>query len=307
MNVLLGTDVNLDAPSGVAQYWARLIRGVKELGVNVTTVPLSGIAARAVPGRSLVIVDNHDALAVPSGVAVIAVQHGSAGEHLARVPSWKAGSALVEKQRAAANRRMTMWVGCSEWAQWCCRKWQGVTAEFIINSAVDIVVFAPSDRQRTRSTPRPVVLHHCADPNKGSNHVGAVAKTCGDRYVFRRLACAADLVSQAMREADMWLCLSAAEGLPTVVQEAMATDLVVVSTKVGILWQGDLAKATGAVVFEWKKRDDAGHVGRTIQTAWVNRAQTNGRAYAVEHWALAPFARQWVACIEAATDRWNLS
>jgi len=304
MNVVLASNVDLRRPTGVAQYWDRLIRGVGALGLDVIAVPLADVAKHARPGQSLVIVDNHDALAVPDGIAVVAVQHGNAGEHLARVPDWKAGVALVPKQRAAGQRKLTFWVACSEWSAWCGKKWMGVAADCIIPGAVDCATFAPGPRQTGARPTIPVVLHHCADPNKGSEHIARVEAACRGTFAFRRLDCKPQEVPAAMREADLWLCLSAAEGLPTVLQEAAATGLCCVSTAVGVAWP---APAVPWVrTFLWRERDKPQVVADALAAAWARRDWNVPREHAKQQWDVPVFAEKWRAAIRRAADKLNV-
>lgn len=301
MNVILATNVDMGKPTGVAQYWDRLIRSVKAHGIGVTPMPLDDAARRAVPGHSLVIVDNHDALAMPDRIAVVAVQHGNAGEHLARVPGWKAGVAMVPKQAAAGKRKHTYWVACSEWAAWCGKKWMGVAADYIVPGMVDTQAFAPSARQQHRTAGTPVVLHHCADPNKGSEHVEAIEAACHGAFAFRRLKCAPADVAKAMQAADIWLCLSAAEGLPTVLQEAAATGLCCVSTAVGVAWPApDVPWVT---TFHWREREKSTAVAKALYSAWTRHDWRVPHQHAVENWSMEVCGKKWVDALKIAALR----
>jgi len=301
VNVILATNVALDTPAGVAQYWDRLIRGVKSHGIGVVPMPLADAARLAVPGYSLVIVDNHDALAIPGGVAVVAVQHGCAGEHLARVPGWKAGTAMVPKQAAAGKRGRTFWVGCSVWAAIHCKKHMGVVADRVIYGTVHNKTFSPSARQQSRPGGKPIVLHHCADGNKGSDHVGAVAEALKGRFEFRRLKCKANAVPAEMRKADIWLCLSASEGLPTVLQEAAATGLCCVSTNVGVAWE--TTTDPWVTTFDWRDRGKPAVVAAAIERAWASHDWHVPRHYADTWWNLPLFGQKWSECLALAAHR----
>jgi glycosyltransferase involved in cell wall biosynthesis len=183
----------------------------------------------------------------------------------------------------------------------------GVPADRIVYGSVDIHRFIPSERQRLKNTAKPVVLHHCADPNKGSKFIAGVADALGDDFEVRRLDCPSDKVPDAMREADIWLCLSASEGLPTVAMEAMACGLVTVSTNVGVFWKmgehlkdGFCLRSMGAAVFDWQRRDDPPFVAEIVRTAWSHRMRLTGRPYARRWWSIEQSGKKWTDCIVAA-------
>jgi len=265
-------------------------------GVAVKWTALDGLSG--VADRDLIVADNQHVAAIPAKYAVIGVQHGCAGEHKARVPGWACGD-MIAVQRASAARRRTFWVGCSEWAAFYCHKHYGRHANRIIYGAVDLSKFKPGERQRRRDAARPVVLHHCADPNKGRDVIDALATACGDAFEFRRLNVPPDQVPDAMRESDMWLCLSAAEGLPTVVQEAIATGLAVVSTDVGVSWQP--CSDMGTLVMPWGARNSIGVV-TDLRTAWESRAGRHPRLFAEQWYGLDLFAQKWAETIDAASQ-----
>ena len=302
MSVVLATKVALEKGTGVAQYWARMLNGLATRGVSVKSVPLAEIARHAT-SQDIVIVDNHDCLVVPSAVACIAVQHGCAGAHFARCPEWPGGAEMAAAQREAAKRPRTMMVGCSEWAAHFGLEFTGAMAGRIIYGAVDLNAFHPSERQRRRDASVPVALHHCADSNKGSGIIDRVAAALKGEFEFRRLNVPPASVPAAMQGADIWLCLSAAEGLPTVVQEAMAVNLVVVGTDVGVLWPPYAAADTGATIFDWRKRADAAFVAERVREAWANRQKVNGRAWAQAWWGLTLAGQKWAECIAFARER----
>jgi len=302
MNVVLASKVDLAKGTGVAQYWARMLKGLAARGISVKSVPLGEIGRHAT-SQDIVIVDNHDCRAVPADIACISVQHGCAGEHFARCPDWSGGADMAAAQREAAKRPRTLFVGCSEWAAHYGMKHAGAVAGRIIYGAVDTHTFHPSERQRKRDAAVPIVMHHCADANKGSGIVDKVAAALKDEFAVRRLNAPPASVPAAMQGADIWLCLSASEGLPTVVQEAMAVDLVVVSTNVGVLWPPYAAEDTGATIFDWQKRGDAAFVAERIKEAWAHRKGANGRAWAEAWWGIDLFGQKWAECIAFARER----
>ena len=277
--------------------------------------PWTGKRPPGNPATDLVIVDNQDATAIPAAYAVLAVQHGCAMEDGLR---GRASDllALGRKQAMAARRKRTAWVACSDWAAYHCRQHTGTLADRIIYGCVDTERFFPSERQRTRDAKRPVVLHDCADVV-----VGKVTAELGKAFEVRALAVPAGKVPDAMREADIWLCLSLSEGLPTVVMEAQATGLVVVGTNVGVLWPhtggarldardkgvcAAVAPEQGAVIFDWKWRDSAAYVADWVRAAWGMRKSLNARDWALRWYGQAAFGQKWLEAIAAAARRFGI-
>ena len=315
MRVRIVTRVDPGKATGVGQYWERLRACIRNAGFGCDWLALKdwlGGTVAGNPAADLLITDNHDSIVIQPEYHVIAVQHGCAGEHKKRVPSWPCGD-IVERQAAAARRPNTFWVGCSQWAAAKCKRHMGIAADRIIYGCVDTDRFIPSERQRLRDAKRPVVLHHCQDDNKGSGLIDAVAQELGDAFEVRRLKVPPAQVADAMREADIWLCLSAAEGLPTVAQEALSCGLVAVSTNVGIFWPymcgvpvagGAWANPEiGSVIFDWRKRTDAPFVANMVRAAWACRKQLHGREYARQWWSVPIFTQKWLETIRVALRR----
>lgn len=305
MGVIIVTNGGPKRPTGVARYWHHVEIALKGgQSVRWCKPEAFGNGDAFDPAADVIVVENGLSLLIPARFCAVAVQHGCAGAHLARVPSWP-GVEIVAQQRAAAQRPNTYRVACSEWADHECARHIGVSADRIIYGCVDTERFVPGERQYRRDATRPVVLHHCADTNKGSSIIKSVKAALSDEFEFRRLKCPADRVPEAMREADIWLCLSASEVLPTVVQEAMATSLVVVGTDVGVLWPEWVAEQTGAVVVPWQKRGNVGIVAAALRHAWAHRHDTRGCAFAREFWSIPVFRRKWRAALRDAARQWR--
>ena len=323
MAIKLVTKTQHGTPGGVAQYWHRLERIAGQQGIGIDWIMLDQWKAghaTAQPGRDLIIVDNQDALHIQGEYGVIATQHGCAMEHGLRDRS-QPHIRMGEQQMAAAQRARTFWVACSDWAAHHCRLHMGVEADRIVYGAVDTDTYIPSERQRRRDARKPVVLHHCTDSNKGKHLIAGVANALGNGYEVRELHCAPEAVPDAMRDADIWLCLSASEGLPTVVMEAISCGLVVVGTNVGVLWpytcgtplaEGRfvswLNKQLGAVVFDWQQRDYPEVVADHVRSAWRHRKElVGGRAFARQFWSLETFGRKWLEAIQLAAQRFRIA
>lgn len=323
MAIRIVTKTKQNTPRGVAQYWQRVQAGCAAQGIAVQWTALDDWKAgraKGDPKRDIIIVDNHDALHVQGEYALIAVQHGCAMAHGLRDHS-KPHVQMGEKQLAAAQRDRTLWVACSDWAAHFCRLHMGVQADRIIYAGVDTDTFIPSERQRRRDATRPVVLTHCSDTNKGRHLRDDVAKSLGDDAEMKALHCEPHKVPDMMRAADIWLSLSASEGLPTVVMEAMSCGLIVVGTNVGVLWpytcgtpltegrfMAWLNKQIGAVVFDWKQRDYTEVVADHVRSAWRHRKQlVGGRDFARQFWSLETFGRKWLEAIRLAALRFGIA
>lgn len=303
MKVCIVTNGDLSRPTGVARYWGYLRDVLKRAGIPLAIVTPG--EARGMADDEIAIGATETIVGIPDTVGAIAVQHGCAHTHLERDPSWGAGPALVKAHQAVARRPNTEWVACSDWSAHENRAAFGVTARRVIYGCVDTDAFRPGDRQLARDARRPVILHHCADSNKGAGKIDAIANALAGEFTVKRLNCPQDRVASEMRDADMWLCLSVSEGLPTVVQEAMATNLVVVGTNVGVLWTPFIGSQTGATVIPWQKRGHVEFVADNIRNAWAERAKTNGRLYAVRQWNVPQFEQPWLACVNEAIMMWG--
>lgn len=321
MRVRIVSKLTVNMPTGSGQYWERLKYCLHKAGIECDWVSLDGWLGGQVsgnPATDLLIVTNQDAGKIQPEYAVIAVQHGCAGEHLARIPTWQGGQGFMDAQARAGKRDRTFWVACSQWAAVHCKKHMGVMADRIIYGCVDTDKFIPSERQRLRDSSKPVVLHHCADPNKGSEIIGAVTRALGAAFDVRRLNVPPAQVAAAMRETDIWLCLSASEGLPTVVQEALSCGLIVVGPDIGVLWPyangapissrqeglcGWANPEVGSVVFPWKLRTNAEFVADMVRAAWACRGELHGRDYARQWWSAPLFTQKWLEAIALAVQR----
>ncbi len=322
MGIKIVSKVERGQPRGVGQYWERLCAAIGKHGIGADWITLDEWAAGkagADPARDIIIADNQDALAIQPEYAVIAVQHGCAMEHGLRCGT-KPHIEMGQLQYQAARRARTFWVGCSDWSAYHCAKHTGVRADRVICGTVNTNVFFPNERQRARNTEVPVILHHAIDGNKGAEIVQRVAGELGSAFKVQLLKVPAKEVPDALRGADMWLSLSASEGLPTVVIEALATNLVVVGTDVGVLWPfasgkpmeartkgvvGWLNDEVGATVFNWQWRTCPECIADFVRETWKARQVCNGRRYAMKWWSLEVFGQKWLEAIAAAMTRFG--
>lgn len=287
---------------GVPQYWQRMERALAVHKIQLDRAHPDTLDLKTVGPRdeTLFIVDNQDALKVPAGYPAIAVQHGCAAEHAKRTGN----AGLLQTaalQAQAAKRPRIFWVGCSEYAAWHCKQHYDVSADRIIYGAVDCDSFFPGERQIRKDPPIPLILHDCKDDNKGRAHINAVAGALGEWGDVRQVDAPPAGMPDELRRGDIFLCLSASEGLPTIAMEALATDLLVVSTNVGIFWPKGYA-APG-YVFPWEQRGDSAAVGAAIQAAWKRRRAYEGRPYAKRWWNMSVFGQKWIEALAVACDK----
>lgn len=305
MNVKIVTDSDPNARTGVPQYYRRMAASLSERGVATEWVPLQDWKDGKVPRNAstdVLIVTNQDVLGIPPEFCAIAVQHGSAGERLARAgEEWYKTTAPAQIE--AAKRPRTFWVACSDVSAHECFQHMGVQADRIIFGGLDTDAFFPAERQTRKDVAKAVVLHHCVDTCKGIGEIDAVTKELGAEFEVRGLDADPDSVPDAMRAADMFLCLSVSEGCPYVVSEAMATGLVVVTTDVGLYWRPD---GPPGVRFPWQERGDPKVVANAVREAWKTRRGLNGREWALWWLNLPLMGRGWAETLRLAAERFGI-
>ena len=298
---------------GVPQFNARLQRAFAHHGLQVPWEhPDRGGWD---PAHDILICTNEDAIRIPPEIAVIAVQHGCAQERWDRgghVASEAFFGAVDGAQREAAKRPRTYWVACSEECAYEYFTHHGYHADRIIINGLDTDLFFPGERQVRKlgfddrqgsDTHKPVVLHHCVDFCKGKDAIAAVAAELGDAFEVRLLDVPAAEVPDAMRQADIFLCLSRLEGCPCVVCEAMATGLVVVTTDTGLYWREDRPPGYR---FPWTDRDDPYKVVHAIRTAWEYRHDLNPRPWALRWLNLPQFGAAYIEAVAEAATRFGV-
>jgi glycosyltransferase involved in cell wall biosynthesis len=285
---------------GVPQYNARLQRAFARYGLNVPWEHPSRGGWDA--AHDILIVTNEDAILIPPDIAVIAIQHGCAIERWDRgghVASEAFFGAVDGAQREAAKRERTYWVACSEECAYEYFTHHGYHADRIIPGGLDTNDFFPGERQLRKETERPVVLHDGRDFCKGKDAIGAVAEALGDEFIVRGLDAPPEAVPDAMRAADIFLCLSRLEGCPCVVSEAMASGLVIVTTDTGLYWRED---SPPGYRMRWQDRDDPQRVAFSVRKAWGRRHELDARRYALRWLNLPAFGQAFIeAAVEAAS------
>lgn len=292
MAVKIAADAKLDKASDIAQYWARLSQALGRNGLKSDFIDLRAVrpGQKSVrPEYDIVVTNSRDVGNVSPEYGVIGVQFGA----------------------EAAKRNRTFYIACSEWAAYRCQRDAGVRADRIIFGPVDLDGVFPVERQMVRSAKRPIVIH------RGQAQITEeVAAELGEAFDVRRLTCPPHRVPDAMRSSDMWLSLSADDGLSADVQAAQATNLVVVGTNVGVLWPygiGEmdgtgawLNEECGAAVFGVQHRDDPKHIAGCVRTAWERRDMLYPRAHALRWYGLDTFGQKWLDALVLAADRFKL-
>jgi len=311
---LLTSGSDADSPAARA-YWAAL-----ETALGAVKVPVERISpsawksgqGRVAHNEVLIITDAEQAASIPQPYGVIALQHDSPDETALRLGEPRTKNAIGKRDR-------TIWVASSEWVAHFCHAHTGIVTERIIFGAVDPNTFFPSERQRLRSTERPVILHRCTDKNGGSEDIEQIAKLLADSFDVRTLSCGAGQVAETLRSADIWLNLDASGVFAMPTPQAMATDMVVLSTDVGPCWLNEkhlaldearpgawLESGRGIVVFDWRWRSRAEDVAAWVRTAWQQAKNLHPRNCSRRWFGPALFAQKWVELILAAVKRFNL-
>ena len=289
---------------GVPQYNARLQAAFARHGLNVPWEHPSRGGWDA--AHDILIVTNEDAILIPPDIAVIAIQHGCAIERWDRgghVASEAVFGAVDGAQREAAKRERTYWVACSETCAHQYFEHHGYHADRIIPGGLDTDAFFPGERQVKKETELPVVLHDCRDFCKGKDAIGAVAAELGADFDVRALDAAPEGVPDAMREADIFLCLSRLEGCPCVVSEAMASGLVIVTTDTGLYWRAD---APPGYRVSWRDRDDPKKMADAVRAAWKDRHLFNARKWALRWLNLPAMGQAFIEAVAEACKRFGV-
>jgi hypothetical protein len=197
-------------------------------GVEFMT-PRSRDFERVRAERLPVICDNHWVRDVPSDIPAIGFQHGVAREKV-RVTRNLKDAKLAYRQMRAARRANTLWVACAEWISEAFGTLHGNRASHIVYHPVDLERFDG----RLDNAGSNLVLHDARSEAKGRSAVQWLAEAF-PAYRFEPLACAPSEVPDRMRKAAAFVHLSKYEGNSIVCNEAMASDLPCLFSRVGLM------------------------------------------------------------------------
>ena len=184
---------------------------------------------RVLSERRMVICDNQWVLDWPENIPVVGFQHGVAAMK-AEITRNETDLGLAQAQSKAAKRPNTLWVACAAWIAEEFGRRFGNGAKFVIYHQVDLDWF---DGIRIGHDPR-LLLHDARREHKGADLVTALAERFPG-WRFEPLACPPDEVFRRMREARAFVHLSRYEGNSIVCNEAMAMNLPLFATRVGLM------------------------------------------------------------------------
>jgi hypothetical protein len=191
--------------------------------------PSTADFARVQRERLPMICDNQYLRYLPRELPAIGFQHGVAFDKL-RVTKRFAGVRMAVAQRRVASRPNTVWVACAEWISRRFAELHGNGAAHVIHHQVDLERFDG----RLDNVGSRLVLHDARSEAKGKSAVAALAAALPE-YRFEPLACAPSEVADRMRTARAFVHLSRYEGNSIVCNEAMASNLPCLFTRVGLL------------------------------------------------------------------------
>ncbi len=239
--------------------------------------------------KRMVICDNQWVVDWPEDIRVVGFQHGVAAVK-AKATGNRSDKQLAKAQARAARRRNTIWVACAQWIARTFGELHGNAAQFVIYHQVDLERF---DGRRDDVDPR-LLLHDARGKHKGEALVaGLVERFKG--WKIEPLACAPAEVPDRMRRARAFVHLSRYEGNSIVCNEAMAMDLPLFATRVGLMQDEDRPRDVWLVdparAFSEKRYLDA-ELSAFLQSLDTRRYEP--RAWVLEH-----------ASIDAARRRWN--
>ena len=272
---------------GGVEAFARNLRLVFEDVAFMHPATLDTARVRA--EKRMVICDNQWVVDWPEDIPVVGFQHGVAAVK-AKATGNRSDKQLAKAQARAARRRNTIWVACAQWIARTFGELHGNAAQFVLYHQVDLDRF---DGRRDDVDAR-LVLHDARGKHKGEALVAGLV----DRFKGWRiepLACAPHEVPDRMRRARAFVHLSRYEGNSIVCNEAMAMDLPLFATQVGLMQDEDRPRdvwlADPARAFSDRRYLDA------ELAAFLQSLET--RAYHPRAWVLEH------ASIDAARQRWN--
>jgi hypothetical protein len=213
--------------------------------------PTSRDRRRVVRERLPVICDNHLVLDWPDDYPVVGFQHGVAAVKQA-VTRTLGRRRLAQRQARAARRGNVIWVACAAWVSETFGELHGNRARHIIHYPVDTRQFdGRLDNHGSR-----LVLHDAREKHKGSELIPRLAARFPE-WRFEPIDRPLEQVADRMREARMFVHLSAYEGNSVVCNEAMAMNLPCLLTDVGLMRDEDRPSDVFVIGADTAYRDPA--------------------------------------------------
>jgi hypothetical protein len=212
-------------PGGVEAFACRLREIFEQVEMTWTGHPDIRALAR---DRAIVICDNDTALDWPRDMPIIAFQHGVAWQKV-RVTSTVTDARLALRQWRAASRDNTIWVACAHWIAEAFAPLHPGAPQHVIYHHIDTRAFDG----RLQNTGSRLVLHDARTPHKGARLMEHIERAL-PAWRFESLSCPPDAVADRLRTAAAFVHLSRYEGNSIMCLEAMAMDLPIIMTDVGL-------------------------------------------------------------------------
>jgi predicted O-linked N-acetylglucosamine transferase (SPINDLY family)/glycosyltransferase involved in cell wall biosynthesis len=291
----------------------------KWFGPNDKTTMLDFIQEQILLDKKLIVItDNHLACDIPTNIPCIIFHHGCAQTHADRDPYWPdhIKNPIILGQRNMLHHRTptnTIIVSISEFC----------TSEFIKYYGSDYCKFpnikllnsSELDKDKykmnlkTTQNKKPIIIGNWTDTNKGNKIIQKLAKELKDEFLFRNIRIPNkdsidehnQIKSLLYMSSDMYLCLSASEGNSYAMMDALLTNLLVISTNVGIAFN-DINTTNGACeTFDWNKRNDITYIADIIRNTWANRTdkQYKSREWFMKHTSFSEWQEQFTNIVNS--------
>jgi glycosyltransferase involved in cell wall biosynthesis len=276
------------APLTVMKEWLRLRRIIRSFQPDVIHAQFGTVTA-------LITV-------LSTSLPVVVTYRGSDLNGWLSRASWRSPLARLLSQMAALRARQIICVSEEVKSQ----LWWRSRIATVIPTGVDTAAFCPQPRDDARrqlgweQDERVVIFNASRDPmtkrlDLAQASLGAAEKLCGKiRFEVLDGHVPPDLVPKMMNASDCLLLTSDREGSPTVVQEAMACGLPVVSVDVG-----DVRERLRGIKPSQIVSRDAEDLGRAVAVILRGRERANGRQKA-ELISTERVARQLIAVYQRA-------
>jgi predicted O-linked N-acetylglucosamine transferase (SPINDLY family) len=234
--------------------------------------------------NTIIITDNHLVCDIPSKYPAIVVHHGCARTHADRDPYWdetiknyiiKGQDEIFEMRNPDNTWFISISQFCSdEFSTHYKKKYSKYTQHKIINSSE---LKEDNFKISLNNRDKPIIIGNWSDYNKGSKIIQKLARKLKNEFIFKniRIPNMTDiyqhnhLKSEFYKDADIYLCLSLSEGSSYALLDSLITNLLVVGTNVGLMYN-DLPDDV-ATRINWERRDDVDYIANILRNTWKNR------------------------------------